>query len=72
MCSLAFSGNGQEPGERVGEVVSGSSSGAGVMALRSRPCGSRMSEGQHQNSLRLYQKLPSQTKRTAIILSCIY
>ena len=58
MCSLAFSGNGQEPGERVGEAVSGSSSRAGVVALRSRLCGSRMSEGQHQNSLSLYQKVP--------------
>ena len=44
MCSLTFSGSGQQLGVRVGEVVSGS---AGVVALRSMHCGSKMSEGQH-------------------------
>ena len=55
MCSLTFSGSGQQLGVRVGEVVSGS---AGVVALRSMRCGSKMSEGQHQNSLSLFQKVP--------------
>ena len=55
MCSLTFSGSGQQLGVRVGEVVSGS---AGVVALRSMHCGSKMSEGQDQNSLSLFQKVP--------------